>query len=402
MQTLLLHFLISQPQRLRPYRFFDINFQHHYFDDYQNRYLMNRLSERCYLPANQLLMRLIEEFGDAVAFCFTISGSTLKMWEEYSPQVLQSFQELVKTGRVEITGGTYTNSLASLHGKESFIEQIELQEALLQNLFEIKPTTFCNTAYLYSDEIGEWIAEKGYQTVLSEGAKHILGWKNPGFLYCNPYQTELKLLLRHYALCNDITYRFCDSGWERYPMTAEKFLNFTECVGEKAPLLNLFFDYETFGEYNTSETGIFDFLKTFISLFIGKKGNRMLRPSEIDLLELSASTIHIPWSISSSGEEKDTGEWLGNDLQQEAFQQLFKIEDTYRKSSHAEAKEAWLAMQDASHFNYMGDTWITRPSVKQNFDVYTSPYQAFINYMNILTDITLQLKKEKPLSKDKI
>jgi alpha-amylase len=395
MQTLFIHFQISQPRRLRNYRFFDINRSHNYFDDYQNRYLMNRLAERCYLPANQLLLALIRQLGDAIAFSFTIAGNTLKMFEEYCPQVIQSFQELLNTGRVEMTGGTYTHSLSSLHGKESFIEQIELQEALLQRLFSITPTAFANTEYLYSDEIGEWVAEKGYKTMLSEGARHILGWKNPGFLYCNPYQTELKLLLRHYTLCDDISYRFRDTTWDQYPLTAEKFLTSAETTGKDAPLLNLFFDYETFGEYNTSESGIFDFLKAFISQFISKNGNRMMLPSEINLLDLPFSTLHVPWTVSTSGDEKDTSEWLGNDLQQEAFQQLFKLENLFKNVKQTEAKEAWLELQDAAHFNYMGNRWVNQSSVKHNFDVYSSPYQAFINFMNILTDITLQLKAHK-------
>lgn len=391
MQTLLIHFQISQPRRLRNYRFFDIQRSHNYFDEYQNRYLMNRLAERCYLPANQVLLALIKQLGNKVAFCFTISGSTLKMWEEYCPQVILSFQELLSTGRVEMTGGTYTHSLASLHSKESFVEQIELQEALLQRLFAIKPTTFANTEYLYSDEIGEWIAEKEYKTVLSEGARHILGWKNPGFLYCNPYQTDLNLLLRHYALCDDITYRFCDSSWDQYPLTAEKFLTFAEVAGKDAPLLNLFFDYETFGEYHTSESGIFDFLQAFISQFIHKDEKQMLMPSEIHSLKLGASTLHVPWAVSTSGDEKDTSEWLGNDLQQEAFRQLFKIESAVNNANLSEAKEAWLELQDAAHFNYMGNQWINQSSVKRNFDVYTSPYQAFINFMNVLADVKLSL-----------
>jgi len=391
MQTLLIHFQINQSKRLRNYRFFDINRHHNYFDDYENKYLINRLAERCYLPVNNILLSLIKQFGDAVAFSFTISGNTLKMFEEYCPQLIRSFQELLNTGRVEMTGGTYTHSLASLHSKESFVEQIELQEGILHRLFSIKPTTFANTEYLYSDEIGEWVAEKGYKTILSEGARHVLGWKSPGFLYCNPYRTELKLLLRHCALCDDITYKFRDTNWDQYPLTAEKFLNFVEAAGKEIPLLNLFFDYETFGEYHTSESGIFDFLKAFITQFIDKEEKRMLLPSEINLLNLPCSTIHIPWAISTSGEEKDISEWLGNELQQEAFNQLFKLEKLFKESEQSKAKEAWLELQGAAHFNYMGNRWLNPSSIKQNYGTSNSPYQSFINFMNILTDIKLQL-----------
>ena len=220
MQKICFHFHISQPFRLRTYRFFDINVHHDYFDEFQNSYLVNRLAERCYLPANRLMLELIRKYPGKVSVSYSLTGSSIKLFQEYCPEVLDSFKELIATGQVEIMGSTFTHSIAALHGKSTFVEQVRLQEALLKEVFGVKPTTFCNTELIYSDEIGEWLYELGYKTVLTEGAKHILAWKNAGFLYCNPFQTDLKLLLRNYSLCDDITLRFNDHGWDQYPLTS--------------------------------------------------------------------------------------------------------------------------------------------------------------------------------------
>ena len=187
MHKICFHFQISQPFRLRTYRFFDINVLHDYFDEFQNSYLVNRIAERCYLPANKLILELIRKNPGQIAICYSISGSSLALFKQYCPEVIASFKELLATGQVEILGSTYTHSIASLNNKSTFTEQVRLQETLLKQLFDIQPTTFCNTEMIYSDEIGEWLYELGYKNVFTEGAKHILAWKDPGYLYCNPF-----------------------------------------------------------------------------------------------------------------------------------------------------------------------------------------------------------------------
>ena len=394
MQKICFHFHISQPFRLRTYRFFDINVHHDYFDEFQNSYLVNRLAERCYLPANRLMLELIRKYPEDFAVSYSLSGSSIKLFQEYCPEVIESFKELVATGQVEITGSTFTHSIAALHGKSTFVEQVRLQEALLEEVFGVKPTTFCNTELIYSDEIGEWLYELGYKTVLTEGAKHILAWKNAGFLYCNPFQTDLKLLLRNYSLCDDITLRFNDHGWDRYPLTAEKYLGFLKAVPAEVPHINLAFDYETIGEYYTKETGIFDFFRSLLSQLAESKEYQMITPKCVEDSEEKHTTLNIPWPISSSGEEKDTAEWIGNELQQEAFDQLFKLEGLYLESENETAKLNWLRLQAADHFNFMNSKWLHEVAVRRNFEVYSSPYQAFINYMNVLNDIKIQLAEK--------
>lgn len=394
MQKICFHFQISQPFRLRTYRFFDINVHHDYFDDFQNSYLVNRLAERCYLPANQLMLDLIRKYPGEIAVSYSIAGSSIKLFQEYCPEVIDSFKELIATGQVEITGSTFTHSLASLHEKSTFVEQVRLQEQLLQEVFGVKPTSFCNTEMIYSDEIGEWLFDMGYKTVLTEGAKHILAWKDPGYLYCNPFQTDLKLLLRNYALCDDITLRFNDKSWDQYPLTAEKYLGFLKAVPAEVPHINFAFDYETIGEYYTKETGIFEFFRSLFAKFAQMVEYQMVTLNSVENSNEKSTTLNIPWPISGSGEEKDTAEWIGNELQQEALDQLFKLENLYLESTNESAKLNWLRLQAADHFNFMSTKWLGKRSVKRNFDVYPSPYQAFINYMNVLNDVKLQLTEK--------
>lgn len=394
MNKICFHFQISQPYRLRTYRFFDINQNHNYFDDYQNQYLTKRLAERCYLPANKMLLDLIKQANGNFRCSFSISGSSIMLFKNYCPEVIDSFKELIATGCVEITGSTLTHSIASLHNESAFIEQVKLQEELLMDTFGVKPVSFCNTEIIYSDEIGEWLGNAGYRVILTEGARHILGWKSPTYLYCNPYQTDVKLLLRSYQLCDDITLRFADQGWDQYPLTADKYMRFLNSINTESemPLINLFWDYETIGEHYTTDTGIFDFFKSLVLALDRHESYTFITPKEVIDMDLSTSTMHAPWPISCSGEEKDTNEWLGNELQQEAFRQLFKLEPLYKRSENHEAKLSWLRLQAADHFNFMSSKWFGHRFVKRNFEVYSSPYQAFINYMNVLNDVKLQLE----------
>ena len=389
MKSICFHFQLNQPHRLKTYRFFDINQHHDYFDLFQNKYITKRLTERCYLPANEMLLRLIQQFGEKVAFSFSISGSTLHFLEEYQPEALTSFQTLSNTGRIEITGNTYTHSLAALHNKSSFIEQVRLQEHLLKKLFNIQPQSFCNTECIYSDEIGEWLHEIGYKTVLTEGAKHILGWKNPGYLYCNPYQTEQKLLLRHREISNNIEYHFSDGN-----ITADSVIAWLDASPADVPFINIYLDYEMIGEIYTAETGIFDFFQDLFTKLATSPNYQFIMPSDIQKQENPAATLHVPWPIAGSGEESNINEWLGNELQQDAFQQLFKLEALYNQSDNENAKLSWLRLQSAEHFDYMATRWFPQHAVRKNFEVYSSPYQAFINYMNIVNDIEIQLNEK--------
>ena len=391
MHSLCFHFQVNHPYILRTYRFFDMNQNHNYFDVYQNNYWINRLAERSYLPANQMILNIIKKYDKEVAFSFSISGSTIHLLKDYCPEMIESFKELIATGRVEITGNTFSHSIASLNNKSTFVEQVKLQEQLLLETFGVKPTSFCNTEIIYSDEIGEWLYELGYKVVLTEGAKHILGWKSPCFLYNNPSQSEQKLLLRSYQLCDDITLRFSDQSWSEFPLTAEKYIGFLSGIDSEAQFINLFFDYETIGDYHTKESGIFDFFHALFSQLVQSHQFNFIKPKDVLNLKSETTTLFIPFPISCSGDEKDINEWLGNELQQEAFEQLYKLEPLYLQSKNEAAKQAWLRMQNAVYYNFMSTKWFPQQAVKKHFEVYPSPYQAFINYMNVLNDVKIQL-----------
>jgi alpha-amylase len=393
MHSLCFHFQVNQPYILRTYRFFDINHKHDYFDIYQNNYWINRLAERSYKPANQMILNIIEQYKEKVSFSFSISGSTINLLNDYCPEVIESFKTLIATGRVEITGNTFSHSIAALNNKSTFVEQVKLQEKLLYETFGIKPTTFCNTEIIYSDDIGEWLFELGYKVVLTEGAKHILGWKTPCYLYCNPFQPEQKLLLRSYNLCDDITLRFSDKNWCEYPLTAEKYIGFLSGITADAPFINLYLDYETIGDYQTKETGIFEFFYALFAQLAESEKFNFITPKDVLKLTGQMATLHVPYPMSCSGDEKDINEWLGNELQQESFEQIYKLEPLYLKSNNAAAKQAWLRMQNALYYNFMGTKWFPQHAVKKHYEVYPSPYQAFINYMNVLNDVRIQLEK---------
>lgn len=399
MRKVCFHFQITQPYRLRTYRFFDIDKNHDYFDDFQNSYLANRLAERCYLPVTQMFIDLLERY-DNFYLSFSITGDSIRLFQDYCPSVIDNLKKMFATGKVEIVGNTFSHSIASLYGKKAFLEQIKEQEKLLKEVFDVKPTSFCNSELIYSDEIGEWLFEAGYNVVLTEGAKHILGWKSPSYLYCNPFQTDLKLLLRNYSLCDDITLRFEDKGWDQYPLTVDKYLSFLKAIPEDAAYINLFMDIETIGEYHPKESGIFDFFYHLFVEIAEREELSFILPSEVASVKEDLSTMHSPWPISGSSDEKDVNEWLGNELQQEAFQQLFILEELYAESQNNNAKTNWLRLQAADHFAFMSTKWFPELSVKRNFDVYPSPYQAFINYMNVLNDVKLQLElNDKHLTK---
>jgi|GEM_PF-6466992 len=260
MRTLCFYFQVHQPFRLKdPYRFFDIGSDHYYYDDYSNHAIMRKVAEKCYLPTNQAMLDLIMEYGKKFKISYSLSGTVLDQFEKYAPDVLESFKQLVNTGSVEILSETYSHSLSALKSKQEFIEQVKAHDDKVFQLFGVKPTTFRNTELIYSDFIGEMVAEMGYKAMLTEGAKHILGWKSPNFLYYNAYNPKLKVLLKNFKLSDDVAFRFSNREWDEYPLTTEKYVTWLNST--QGDTINLFMDYETFGEHQWADTGIFQFLR---------------------------------------------------------------------------------------------------------------------------------------------
>jgi alpha-amylase len=393
MKTICLYFNVHQPFRFKRYRFFDIGTDHYYYDDYLNEAIMRKIAEKCYLPANNIILGLIKEYGCNFKVSYSISGLALDQFEMYAPEVLESFQTLSKSRCVEFIGETYSHSLASLINKEEFKEQVENHSQKMEKYFGQRPTVFRNSELIYSDEIGSMVADLGFKGMLTEGAKHVLGWKSPNYLYCNAINPRLKVLLRNYRLSDDLTFRFSNHGWSEFPLTTEKFVGWINNADKKEEIFNVFIDYETFGEHQKVDTGIFEFLKALPRTVFAKSKITFSTPSDIINDFQPVAAVNILHPVSWADEERDLTAWLGNDLQKEAFSKLNKLYDLVKDCSDPKIKQDWKYLQTSDHFYYMSTKFFSDGDIHKYFNPYNSPYDAFINYMNILSDFTIRVNE---------
>jgi alpha-amylase len=399
-KTLCLYFQVHQPLRLRQYRFFDIGKDHYYYDDFANRSIMRKVADRCYLPANKLMLDLIKEYGKQFKISFSISGTAIEQFEQFAPEVLDSFKALAKTDAVEFLAETYSHSLASLKSPGEFRTQVEEHAALIKKHFGKKPVTFRNTELIYSDEIGSMVAGMGYSAMLTEGAKHILGWKSPNYLYANAINPKLKILLKNYRLSDDIAFRFSNHGWSGWPLTVEKYVAWLNMAAKKDELINLFMDYETFGEHQGVETGIFAFLQHLPACIFSQSKFEFLTPADVVEKHQPVAPLHVPYAISWADEERDLSAWLGNELQNEAFDQLYRLEQKINAHDEKNLWHDFRNLQASDHFYYMCTKFFSDGAVHKYFTPYDTPYEAFINYMNVLSDFITRV--EKPVEKELI
>ena len=391
MKTVSLYFQVHQPWRLKIYRFFNIGKDHNYLDDFTNRAIMQKVARQCYLPMNALLLKLIKENKGAFKCSFSITGSAVEQFRAYAPEVLDSFRALAETGCVEFLAETYSHSLASLSSKEDFVEQVKLHSKMIKDEFGKKPVAFRNTELIYSDQIGEMVSELGFKTILAEGAKHVMGWKSPNYIYTNAIDNRLRVLLRNYKLSDDIAFRFSNQGWDQYPLTAEKFAGWVkEDAGE---VVNLFMDYETFGEHQKATTGIFDFMKALPAAILAQGDMKFATVSEAAKASQPIGVLHCPHVMSWADEERDVTAWLGNELQNEAFSKLYGLKDKVKALKNADYDYVWNFMQTSDHFYYMATKWLSDGDVHSYFNPYGSSYEAFINYMNVLADFEIEVDK---------
>ncbi|NQU55559.1 MAG: polysaccharide deacetylase family protein [Bacteroidetes bacterium] len=396
MKSVCLFFQVHQPFRHRRYRFFDIGNDHYYYDDYANETIMQKIAEQSYLPTNKILLKLVDQLEGKFKVAFSITGLALEQFALYSPEVIKSFQELAKTGCVEFLAETYSHSLASLKDKAIFENQVKLHEQKIIELFGQKPRVFRNTEMIYSDEIGEQIAEMGYSAILTEGAKHVLGWKSPNFLYANSINPRLKVLMRNFKLSDDITFRFSNTNWADYPLTTEKFMGWLEGMKENEEVANLFLSYESFGERQSKETGIFDFLETLPKAIVENPKLKFATPTEVAEQLQPISVVSVPHPISWADEERDLTAWLGNKMQKEAFEKLYDLRHRMAKCTDTNLNKDWNYLQVSDHFYYMSTKYFSDGEVHSSFNPFDSPYEAFINYMNVLSDFKIRLNSFVP------
>ena len=380
-KSICFYFQVHQPYRLRTYRFFEIGKKHYYYDDYNNRMFMRRVAEKCYLPMNELLMKQFKKYGDKMKVAFSFSGIVLEQMEQYAPDVLESFQKLVATGHVEVLSETYSHSLASLSSVEEFKRQVQAHKHKVKEVFGVTPKTFRNTELIYSDEIGAAVADMGYKLMLTEGAKHILGWQSPNYMYANAINPKLKVLLRNFKFSDEIAFRFVQDAFK-----TEDFVEWLNAIPEDEEVVNVFMDYETFGEHQSASTGIFSFMEKLPEAILKGSKFKFATPHELGETLQPICAVNVPNVLSWSDEERDLTAWLGNPLQDDAFQALYKLAPKVRRIHNEELQQDWNYLQTSDHFYYMCTKWLSDGVVHKYFNHYPSPYDAYVNYMNVLTD----------------
>ncbi|MFH1211389.1 MAG: glycoside hydrolase family 57 protein [Candidatus Woesearchaeota archaeon] len=388
MADVCLYFHVHQPERVKQFSVFDIGKNADYFDNEKNRFIIEKVSKKCYTPMNNLLLRRLKKYPGKFKVNFSITGVFLDQLEKYSPQTLDLFKELAKHDTVEIASETYYHSLAYHYSKQEFEEQVRMHQEKIKKLFKKETSIFRNTELIYNNELANHVEKMGFKGILAEGADHILQWRSPNYIYRAKTTKNMRLLLKNYTLSDDIAFRFGNKGWEEFPLKAEKFAEWLSvCDGE---VVNLFMDYETFGEHQWEDTGIFMFMEKLVEILINK-GTRFRSLSELAELEPRAE-LDIHNFISWADVERDLSAWLGNDLQKSAIHELYKMEKFVKALGDRALIENWRKLTTSDHFYYMCTKWFNDGDVHKYFNPYDSPYNAFINFLNVLNDIILKIR----------
>ena len=395
MPSLCFYFQVHQPYRLRHYSFFDIGKDHFYEDAEANRSIMEKVARKCYLPMNELLLKLIRRENGRFKVAFSISGVALEQFAQYKPEVIDSFRRLVNTGCVELLSETYAHSLASLYDLEEFAEQVKLHDRMIGDCFGVTPEVFRNTELIYRNDIAAVVEKMGYKAMLTEGADHILGWRSPNFMYQPSNCTRLRLLLKNYRLSDDIAFRFSNRDWKEWPLTVEKFVRWIHAVNGSGELINLFMDYETFGEHQWAETGIFDFMESLPEALLANPDFDFVTPSEATARFQPIAKIDVPDAISWADAERDLTAWIGNDMERDAIESVYALHDKVKASGDEGLMRTWRRLQTSDHFYYMCTKWFSDGDVHKYFNPYGTPYDAYINYMNVLSDFIMTLEKRE-------
>jgi alpha-amylase len=396
MKTVCLNFQVHQPFRYRKYRFFDIGNDAYYYDDFANETIMRKVADHSYLPANKIILDLILKYKGKFKVSYSLSGVVLDQFKLYTPEVIDSFAKLAATGCVEFLSETYANSLVSMADGDFFESQVKAHDDLIEELFEQRPKVFRNTELIYSDEIGDLVNRMGFEAMITEGAKHILGWKSPNYLYCNALNPRLKILMRNFRLSDDLSFRFSNKGWSEFPLTTEKYAAWMVNLPKDEEAITIFINYETFGKLQPKSSGIFDFLKQLPEAVFKSGKLNFSTPSEIINNLQPVSAVHVPYPISWADEERDLSAWLGNELQKEAFDKLYELKDRMRSCSDPTMLKDWDYLQTNDHFYYMCTKFFSDGEVHKYFNPYGTPYEAFINYMNVLSDFKIRLNAIVP------
>lgn len=385
MSSVCFYFQVHQPYRLKYYPFLHIGKDSHYFDDRKNAEIIQKVARKCYLPTNETMLRLIDRFQGDFRIAYAITGVAVEQMRAYAPEVLASFKELAKTGCVELVGETYYHSLASVYDEQEFRRQVKMQQAMIEEEFGQTPKIFRNTELVYNDRIGSIVAEMGYQAMLAEGADDILGWRSPNFVY-ESTTPGFKLLLKNYRLSDDIAFRFSNQGWDGFPLTAPKFANWVHQASGNGDVVNLFMDYETFGEHQWESTGIFRFLDHLPEEILRHSDWNFRTPSQVLESYPAVATMSYGRTVSWADVDRDLTAWQGNHMQKGALRDIYALADKVLAKNNKKTEHLWRLLQTSDHFYYMCTKWMADGDVHAYFSPYKNPYEAFINFMNVLAD----------------
>lgn len=393
-RAICLYLHVHQPFRVRPYTVFDAGVDSDYWRSGLNEEVLKKVAEKSYRPTNALLLELLEQYPD-FRVSFSITGTVIEQLRAWAPDVLEGFKKLVATGRAEVVAETYHHSLAFFYSRAEFERQVAQHHALIKEVFRVSPKVFRNTELSYNNELAAWADQTGYDGIITEGWEGALNWRSPNFMYRPAYTKNIKLLLKNYKLSDDIAFRFSDKNWAEWPLTAEKYTQWLSTLPDDQKLINLFMDYETFGEHQWAEDGIFDFMRHFPAAFLAQPGNQFLTLSDAVRQFEPADTLDIPQTITWADTERDLTAWTGNAMQQQALQSIYKIEKEILATKHDLLIADWRRLQTSDHFYYMCTKWFNDGDVHAYFSPYQSPYDAFIYFTNAVRDLNLRLMEHK-------
>lgn len=393
---IVLYLHVHQPLRIRKYSIFDTAEQHDYFTDHDetsdrnNERIMRKVAEKSYRPMNALLEKLLKNHPE-FRVSFSITGTFIEQAQKWAPDVIESFQRLAATGQVDIVSETYYHTLAFFYSRPEFERQVAMHRDKIHELFGITPTVFRNTELSYNDDLAKWAEGYGFKGIMAEGWDPILGWRSPNHMYHPKDTKNISLMLKNYRLSDDLAFRFSNQAWEQWPLTADTYSEWTNASITDSPLVNLFMDYETFGEHQWADTGIFDFFESFIGKWLARPENTFYTTSEAIAAHPPVGEISMPHTVTWADAERDLTAWLGNSMQQEALRYLYALEEDILRTGDKKLIDDWRKLQTSDHVYYMCTKWFTDGDVHAYFSPYESPYDAFLYFMNVLRDVRYRL-----------
>lgn len=395
MPSLCFYFQVHQPYRVRKFRVFDIGAGSPYFEeesntDLNNKKVLLKVADKSYRPATKVLIELLKKHPDFKA-SFSFSGVALEQMQKWAPDVIALFKEAIDTGRVEVLSETYHHSLSFFYSRDEFEKQVKMHKDLIKRLFNVTPKVFRNTELSYRNDLGEWAEKSGYKGIIAEGWDPFLGWRSPNFVYRPKGTKKIALLLKNYKLSDDVAFRFSSKSWAEWPLTAEKFGQWFSSINGNGETVNLFMDYETFGEHQWEDTGIFEFLKKLPEEILKHKDNNFKTPSEVIESYDKRDEVDMPSIVTWADTDRDLTAWVGNDMQRAAIDTIYALENKVMNTGDKKLIDDWRKLLTSDHFYYMCTKWFADGDVHAYFSPYESPYEAFITYMNAVNDLKIRI-----------